>query len=90
MITISEKDGATIIVIENPSGTEKALIQKAKQALNSNEKAAGFWAKHNKERGVPVKETPVPENQKTDSEDWNLDDFEEIYNPNNPNNDPPF
>ena len=32
MITISEKDGATIIVIEQPSGTEKRLIEQAKRA----------------------------------------------------------
>lgn len=32
MISISEKDGATIIVIEQPSGTEKRLIEQAKRA----------------------------------------------------------
>lgn len=32
MISISEKDGATIIVIEKPSGTEQRLIEQAKKA----------------------------------------------------------
>lgn len=32
--TISEKDGATIIVIENPTGSELRLIEKAKEVQN--------------------------------------------------------
>ncbi len=32
MISITEKDGAAIIVIENPSGTEKRLLEQAKKA----------------------------------------------------------
>lgn len=32
MISITEKDGAAIIVIENPSGTEKRLLEQAKRA----------------------------------------------------------
>lgn len=43
MITITEKDGATIIVIEKPSGSEQKVIEQAKkvqQALSSN-----VWSK---------------------------------------------
>lgn len=38
MVSVSEKDGATIIVIENPSLAEKSFIQKAKnmQAIDDN------------------------------------------------------
>lgn len=32
MITITEKDEATIIVIENPTGSERRVIEKAKAA----------------------------------------------------------
>ncbi len=34
MINISEKDGATIIVIENPTASEESLIKKAKSILS--------------------------------------------------------
>lgn len=34
MVTISEKDGATIIVIENPTSSEQQIIEKAKAAQN--------------------------------------------------------
>lgn len=32
MLTITEKDGATIITIENPSASEQDIIKKAKNA----------------------------------------------------------
>lgn len=35
MITITEKDGATIIVIENPSGSEQRVIEQARKAIKA-------------------------------------------------------
>lgn len=51
MITISEKDGATIIVIENPSGSEQRIIEKAKDAQKVL--SSDVWAKFacNKNKG---------------------------------------
>lgn len=34
MVTVTEKDGATIIVIENPTGLERQLIAQAKKLKN--------------------------------------------------------
>ena len=43
MITISEKDEATIIVIENPTGSELRVIEKAKEVQRALSK--NVWAK---------------------------------------------
>lgn len=45
MITITEKDGACIIVIETPNSAEKELIKKAKEVKSSAIKASGVWSK---------------------------------------------
>ena len=43
MITIAEKDGATIIVVENPTAGEQRVIQKAKEVMNNL--SPDFWSK---------------------------------------------
>lgn len=39
MVTLSQKDGAVIIVIENPTDIEKELIQRAKDVLKGESSA---------------------------------------------------
>lgn len=45
MITITEKDGACIIMIETPNSAEKELIKKAKEVESSARKASSVWSK---------------------------------------------
>lgn len=49
MINILEKDGATIITIENPTDEERKLINNAKNIRdntgNENSKLNGIWGK---------------------------------------------
>lgn len=51
MITITEKDEATIIVIENPTGSEKRVIEQAKatQRVLSDDVWAKFACNQNRD-----------------------------------------
>lgn len=74
MITISEKDDATIIVIENPSGSEKRVIEQARQTqqvLSSN-----VWQKF----ACNKKQEISGWGKKAVSENTLPNDFEEIIN----------
>lgn len=86
MITITEKDGSTIIVVENPTGSEQRIIEQARKLVNGY--SSSFWTKNNEMRGI---KTPEPVNVQSEPkrEDAfasladengfiNLDDFEEI------------
>lgn len=43
MLSVTEKDGATIIVIENPTGSEQRIIEQAKKVQYSL--SAEAWKK---------------------------------------------
>lgn len=101
MITISEKDGSTIIVVENPTGSEQRIIEQARRLVNSYD--SSFWAKNNEMRGTapatqksasgwgkPKQEESNSKPVSLESKDGfiNMDDFEEIYNPFG--DEPPF
>ncbi|MCM1231600.1 MAG: hypothetical protein NC489_15895 [Ruminococcus flavefaciens] len=49
MTDIIEKDGATIITIENPTAEERKLINQAKNVMNNDEnrssELSGIWGK---------------------------------------------
>lgn len=47
MVTVSEKDGATIIVIENPTASESKLAEQARKLANPSEIWAKFKNKQN-------------------------------------------
>lgn len=100
MITLTEKDGATIIVVENPTGSEQRLVEQAKRIVNSY--SSSFWSKNAEMRGTATqtsassngwgetKQEPAPKPSAQETADGfiNLDDFEEIYNPFG--DEPPF
>lgn len=48
MMTLLKKDGATIITIENPSGSELRIIEQVEKVLNMQKK--GWGAKKNTEK----------------------------------------
>jgi hypothetical protein len=73
MITVTEKDGATIIVIENPTGSEQRVIEQARNAVNIGNSAA--WGKFKKGSSKPA---PVQPEQINADLPFSLDDFEEI------------
>lgn len=77
MISISEKDGATIIVIENPTGSEQRVIEQARKA--SKVLSDDVWSK------FACNKNKYPEKSKVEKnlcdvlgETINLDDFEPI------------
>lgn len=77
MISISEKDGATIIVIENPTRSEQKVIEQAKKA--SENPMSSVWSKFacNKDK-YPVKNETSKSPANELGEFINLDDFEVI------------
>lgn len=83
MITISEKDGATIIVIENPSENEKKIIEQAKNNQVESPKknvSNNVWAKFACNRNKK-KDTQEPTTEAIPAKSdgmINLDDFVEI------------
>lgn len=50
MITLCEKDGATIIVIEDATAMEQELIANAKSLLQKNTQFGGMFANFHKEK----------------------------------------
>lgn len=64
MLTITEKDGATIITIENPSASEQDIIKKAKNAqrvsawVNGASKAQPAKASTPSTTSAPAAEKP--------------------------------
>ena len=66
MISITKKDDATVIVIENPTGTEERLIKKAEEIEKGYK--TSFW-KNNKPKN---NETPILENY------FELDDYDDV------------
>ena len=80
MITITEKDGATIIVVENPTATEKRVIEQAKNTQKAKS-TSSVWSKFACNKNKTAK--TVPETKPAEMLDLgNLDDFETIYDPN--------
>lgn len=93
MITLTEKDGATIIVIENPSEREKELIQQAKDVLSGKTSVAETKKTNVLSATTPQKKssiwdrykspnTPKKEESKKETKEeilnFNPEDFESI------------
>lgn len=75
MISISEKDGATIIVIENPTGSEQRLIKQAKKTKQaiSDDVWAKFACNKGKSQKKPEK-SPAPQTNASWVENFNTSD----------------
>lgn len=87
MISITEKDGATIIVIENPSGSEQRVIEQAKKATKAL--SDDVWSKFACNKGkIPVKNEQEcldnPNKEQVESSEQlgeyiDLSEFEPLY-----------